>query len=303
MTQSSPTRNEQCPGSATAASHVCSLADDDLIVKPHSGATERFFPSSFSGVQRFEFLDEEEAGFLTEIQGRTYVNMAAFLDCFLRCKSASHQEAMCRIEQAVAAKMPNGYIFLPKTDHTVRALQPKSRWALLALALLIQSSTHAHFLRCLEPDSGASLPFTDVCAYRWKQQLDSIRVNQLECLHEYASLEELQREQAAGELIAFIVALDGLVKAQAGADVEYFLKASKTALYEENAARMRTGVLQAYRWLYFSSGVQEHRFQHILRSTLSCSALERIDAASTFINSQSGPAESATGAVRPILEF
>jgi hypothetical protein len=38
----------------------------------------KLLPDSISGIQRFEFLDEQEARILSQIQGRTYANMFAW---------------------------------------------------------------------------------------------------------------------------------------------------------------------------------------------------------------------------------
>ena len=46
----------------------------------------KLLPDSISGIQRFEFLDPQEARLLSQIQGRTYANMFGLVERFINCK-------------------------------------------------------------------------------------------------------------------------------------------------------------------------------------------------------------------------
>jgi hypothetical protein len=100
-----------------------------------------------------------------------------------------------------------------------------------------------------------------------------------------------ERNQAVDEMIALVGAVDAIVRAQAAADVEYFLKARGTALFEENLNRLHRQVLRAYRWQYILSGVEERRFQKVLRTMVTEDQLQRIQGALAHIAAMEGAQE------------
>jgi hypothetical protein len=80
------------------------------------------------------------------------------------------------------------------------------------------------------------------------------------------------------DLIALISAFDGVLQSQARADADYFLK-SCDRLSPEQSAQVRAVLLDAYRWQYIVSGVQEPRFSRILAGMIGQSESARIGAA------------------------
>src|SRR4029078_1643640 len=120
--------------------------------------SHKFLPDSISGVDQLGFLSEDEALFLSEIQGRTYANIFGLVERFINCKvlelsqhhwtgdqvalealvrfsdeELKHQELFRRIEQMIAAKMPPGYRFVPQPNEVANAVLSKSTWAVLGL--------------------------------------------------------------------------------------------------------------------------------------------------------------------------
>jgi hypothetical protein len=72
--------------------------------------------------------------------------------------------------------------------------------------------------------------------------------------------------------------VDGIVRTQAAADVEYFLKVN-APVSEQNVRLLHDRVLQAYRWQYILSGVDEPRFQKVLNAMITFDQKRRIEAA------------------------
>jgi hypothetical protein len=103
-------------------------------------------------------------------------------------------------------------------------------------------------------------------------------------------------------MIELVKAVDGILRVQAAADVDYFLTVSGTALFEENVARLHAGVLAAYRWQYIFSGAGERRFQRVLRSMVSEDQFQRIEAALAPLASVSEPVEMAANRMQPVLQ-
>jgi SAM-dependent methyltransferase len=86
--------------------------------------------------------------------------------------------------------------------------------------------------------------------------------------------------------------VDGIVCAQAAADVEYFLAAKAPNLSEQNTQRLHDQVLRAYRWQYILSGVEERRFQKVLRAVVTGEQMRRIEAALVPLAALAVPADT-----------
>jgi hypothetical protein len=278
--------------------------DQDIIRGRSFDPDHKLLPDSISGIQRFEFLDEKEARMLSQIQGRTYANMFGLVERFINCKilelsqhhwtgdqvalealvrfsdeELKHQELFRRIEQMIASTMPPGYHFLPQPNDVAGAVLSKSTWSVLGLTLMIELFTQTHYLKSIEPDQECSPLYKDVFLYHWKEESQHARIDELEWVRENGSISAEQRDRAVDDMIALVGAVDGIVRAQAAADVDYFLKVSGTSFFEENTARLHAGVLAAYRWQYILSGAGERRFQRVLRSMITDDQFRRIEEA------------------------
>jgi len=125
--------------------------------------------------------------------------------------------------------------------------------------------------------------------YHWKEESQHAKIDELEWVRENASLSAGERDRTVDDMIALVGAVDGIVSAQAAADVAYFLKAKGTALSEQNIRRLQDQVLRAYRWQYILSGVEETRFQKVLRAMITEEQMRRIEAALAPLIAAAGP--------------
>lgn len=297
-------QTEQYASCVRASKRVRWDIDADIIRGRDFEMDHKLLPDSISGIQRFEFLDQQEARLLSQIQGRTYANMFGLVERFINCKilelsqhywtgdqaalealvrfsdeELKHQELFRRIEKMIARKMPAGYVFVPQPNEVASAVLSKSTWAVLGLTLLIELFTQTHYLKSIEPDNESSPLYKDVFLYHWKEESQHARIDELEWIRENSALSAEERDRAVGDMIDLVRAVDGILRAQAEADVAYFLKVSGTAFFEENVTRLHAGVLAAYRWQYILSGVGERRFQKVLRSMITNDQLRRIEEA------------------------
>lgn len=304
MTAAFAIQTEQYASCVGASRRVRWDIDHDVIRNRDFDANHKLLPDSISGIQRFEFLDEQDARLLSQIQGRTYANMFGLVERFINCKilelsqehctgdqvalealvrfsdeELKHQELFRRIEKMIAAKMPAGYTFVPQPNEVAAAVLSKSTWAVLGLTLLIELFTQTHYLKSIEPDAESSPLYKDVFLYHWKEESQHARIDELEWVRENASLSTVERDRAVDDMIELVAAVDGILRAQAQADVAYFLNVNRTAFPEQNVARLHAGVLAAYRWQYIVSGVEERRFQKVLRSMVNDDQMTRIETA------------------------
>jgi len=309
-----PTQTEHYAQCVDASKRVRWDIDRDVLRGREFDTSHKFLPDSISGVHELEFLSEDEAIFLSQIQGRTYANIFGLVERFINCKvlelskvhwtgdqialealvrfsdeELKHQELFRRIERMIALKMPPGYDFLPEPNAVAAAVLSKSTWAVLGVTLMIELFTQTHYLRSIQPDSQLSPLFKDVFLYHWKEESQHAKIDELEWVRENASLSAGERDRTVDDMIALVGAVDGIVSAQAAADVAYFLKAKGTALSEQNIRRLQDQVLRAYRWQYILSGVEETRFQKVLRAMITEEQMRRIEAALAPLIAAAGP--------------
>jgi hypothetical protein len=278
--------------------------DQDVIRGREFDTSHKFLPDSISGIAQLRFLSDDEAIFLSQIQGRTYANIFGLVERFINCKvlelskfhwtgdqialealvrfsdeELKHQELFRRMERMIASKMPPGYAFLPEPNAVAAAVLSKSTWAVLGMTLMIELFTQTHYLKSIQPEPQLSPLFKDVFLYHWKEESQHARIDELEWTRENAGLTAGERDRAVDDMIALAGAVDAIVCAQAAADVAYFLNVKGAALSEENAELLRDRVRQAYRWQYILSGVEERRFQKALSAMITGEQMRRIEAA------------------------
>jgi len=249
-------------------------------------------------------LGAAERRLLSQIQGRTYANIFGLVERFINAKvlelsgdhwlgdqkalealvrfsdeELKHQEMFRRIEEMIGRGMPAGYRLVPNPNDVAQAVLSKSTWAVLALTCHIELFTLAHYKESIEPNPELSLLFKDVLLHHWKEESQHAILDELEWVRADAKLSPRERDHAVDDFIALVRAVDGLLQAQANADVDYFLKITSRRFDADETRRLRAGVLRAYRWQYILSGAQEPRFAALLAGLTTPEQLARIGAA------------------------
>jgi DNA-directed RNA polymerase subunit F len=115
--------------------------------------------------------------------------------------------------------------------------------------------------------------------FHWKEETTHAMMDELEWPREDSKLSAEERDQAIDELIAIVVAVDGILQNQSKADVDYFLKLSNRSFTDDDLQRIKDGVLGAYRWQYIFSGFEHPRFQKLYQELINEDQRERISAA------------------------
>ena len=88
-----------------------------------------------------------------------------------------------------------------------------------------------------------------------------------------------QRDQAVGEFIALVAAVDSILQAQALNDAAYFMTACGRRVDAAEAQAIPASFLKAYRWQYIHSGAQQPHFVKVLSGLLTGTQGRRIQAA------------------------
>ena len=239
--------------------------DRDVIRGREFDFSKKFLPDGLSKIDKLDFLTRDEQHFLSQVQGRTYANMFGFVERFIVAKileitrnhwlgdqialealvrfcdeELKHQELFRRIDLMVSPVMPPGYTFRWDPNNVAAAVLSKSTWAVLALIYQIELFTQKHYMESIEPEANLCELYKDLFFFHWKEEVTHALMDELEWPIEDRKLTPSEREQAVTELIELISDIDGILQAQAAADVEYFFKNSGRSLREEEINKIST---------------------------------------------------------------
>lgn len=275
--------------------------DADVIRGRQLDVRHKFLPDGLSLVGDLPFLSPEEQRFMSQVQGRTYANLFGLVERFINAKvlevsrdhwfgnqvalealvrfsdeELKHQELFRRVEGLAAAGMPPGYRVVADPNEVAHVVLGKSTWAVLALTCHIEIFTLVHYRKSIDPDHDLSELWKDVFLHHWKEESQHAILDELEWVREDGKLDDAARDRAVDDLIELVVAVDGILQAQAQADADYFIAVTAREIAPAEEQAIRATLLKAYRWQYIVSGVQEGRFLGVLTSLITEAQAERI---------------------------
>jgi hypothetical protein len=275
--------------------------DRDVIRGREFDFTRKFLPDELAQIDRFNLSNPDERRFLSQIQGRTYANMFALVERFISAKllevtrghvlgdqtvveslvrftdeELKHQELFRRLDSMMAVDMPRGYAFLPRPNDVAAAVLGKCTWAVLGLTCHIEIFSVDHYRQSIDHDTEVSELWKDVFLFHMKEEAQHAVIDEMEWQREDARLTAAQRDQAVGDLIDLVAAVDGLLQMQATADAAYFTSVVPRKLDRKQAQELGAAMLHAYRWQYIASGVRNGRFTEILGAMLAPAQMQRV---------------------------
>ena len=278
--------------------------DRDVIRGRRFDYGKKFLPDGLSKANELSFITPAEHRFLSQIQGRTYANIFGLVERFIGAKmleisrehwlgdqtalealvrftdeELKHQEMFRRLEVMAAEGMPAGYRFMPQPNDVANAVLGKSTWAVLGLTLDIELFTQVHYRSSIDTDPELSPLWKDVFLFHWKEESQHAILDELEWKRENARLTPTARDEAVDDLIALVAAVDGILQLQAQSDAEYFLLQAGRSFTAQQTTAIHSKLLEAYRWQYIFSGVQDARFLEVLGGMITPEQGARIHAA------------------------
>lgn len=275
--------------------------DEDVIRGRTLDFKQKFLPDGLSLVDRLDFLTEDERRFLSQVQGRTYANLFGLIERYINAKilevsrdhwfgdqvalealirfsdeELKHQELFRRVEALSAANMPDGYVVAADANEVAKIVLSKSTWAVMALTYHVEVFTQVHFKKSIEPEADLSPLWKDVFLYHWKEESQHAVIDELEWRREDAKVAIEERDQAVTDLIDLVVAVDGILQAQAAVDADYFTQSIERDLTAVEIEAVTNLILAAYRWQYIVSGVKDGRFLGVLTELINDEQTGRI---------------------------
>jgi hypothetical protein len=276
----------------------------DVIRGRRFDRSQKFLPDGLSLASEFDTLSADEKRFVSQIQGRTYANVFGLVERFITAKmlevsrehwlgdqsalealvrfsdeELKHQALFRRVEGLIAEALPSGYRFAVNPGQVAAVVLGKSTWAVLALTLDIELFTQLHYRTSIEPDAQLSDLFKDVFLHHWKEESQHAILDELEWRRHDALLTAPERDRGVGEFIEVLVALDGVLRAQAEADGVYFSSCCGRLLDSREALAVEQRILKAYRWQYIHSGAAHPKFRKVLSSLANEDQVRRIESA------------------------
>jgi len=278
--------------------------ESDVVRGRRFDLSKPFLPAGLSLADELPFLQDGDRRLFSQIQGRSYAYLFGMVERFIGAKmldvgrdhalgdqialealvrmtdeELKHQDLFRRLEILMAADMPPGYRPAAQADAVARAVLGKSTWAVLALTLHIELFTQAHYRASIAAEADICELWRDVFLFHWKEEAQHAVLDELEFLRADARLTPSEREVAVGDLIDLVVAVDGILQAQAAADAAYFLAVATGSWPQTRQQEVAATFLKAYRWQYIVSGVMQPRFQKVLFGTLTPPQAQRITTA------------------------
>ena len=287
-----------------ASKRVSWRIDEDVIRGREFSPDEKFLPDGLSLADEFESLSAAEKRFISRIQGRTYANIFGLVERYINAKvleisrdhglgdqtalealvrfseeELKHQELFRRIEAAIGDVLPTGYRFDIEPNSVAEVVLEKSTWAVLALTLHIELFTQLHYRESIDRDDKLSPLFKDVFLFHWKEESQHAILDELELRRCDDELSDEDRDHAVDEFIELVAAVDGIIRAQARNDADYFSRACGRTVDESEKEELEARFLKAYRWQYILSGAAHPKFQSVLSDLTTPEQRMRIGAA------------------------
>jgi hypothetical protein len=278
--------------------------EKDVIRGRRFDAAHKFLPDGLSLADAFTTLSGDEKRFVSQIQGRTYANTFGLVERFINAKvlelshdhwfgdqvalealvrfsdeELKHQALFRRIDAMIDDMLPGGYRFDIDANGVARAVLGKSTWAVLGLTLDIELFTQLHYRQSIDPDPELSELFKDVFLYHWREESQHAILDELELVRHDAEITVAQRAQAVEDFITLVVAVDGILQAQAKSDASYFVATCGRTVEESDAQGIEAAFLKAYRWQYVLSGAEHPHFLKVLTKLITADQGEQILAA------------------------
>lgn len=278
--------------------------DADVIRGRTFDRSRKFLPDSLSKADSLPFLSGDEHRLFGHVQGRTYAYMFGLVERFIAAKvleqsgrhwlgdqhaleamirfsdeELKHQELFRRIETMLDAQMLPGYAMVADPNAVAAAVLGRSTWAVLALTAHIELFVQAHYAQSMADERDLCPLWKDVFMYHWQEECQHVMLDELEWVREDRALSPAQRDAAVDDLIALVGAVDGILQAQASADMEYFVRIAPRSFEASECSAIGAAMLRAYRWQYIGSGVSHPHFVKLLTGMTTPAQMQRIGAA------------------------
>jgi hypothetical protein len=216
----------------------------DVLGTKRFDHARRWLPDSLSGAAAVTCLDEREKRALTHVEMAAYAHLFGYVEEFIAPKvsdlahdfqidqrvafdaltnfaaeEVKHMNLFRAIRERVDAQMGFPLALIGDEAGTARFVLSKSNGAVLLLTAAIEWLTQRHYLDAIKDDASLDPLTKEIFKAHWLEEAQHAKLDHLETLRAFASMDAAERDQAIDDLIELVGAVDGLLQQQVEHDV------------------------------------------------------------------------------------
>ena len=257
----------------------------DVVDGRRFDPSRRWLPAQLSAADAIASLNPEEKTKLNHVEMGAYAHLFGFVEEYIAPKMLTlardfeidQREAFDALANFAAEEVKHMNLFrevrgridetvgfplalLPGEKDVARAVLSKHTGAVLLLTAAIEWLTQLHYLSGFN-DNAALDPFTrHIFKSHWLEESQHARMDHLETLRAFASIDDEDRQIAIEDLIDLVGAVDGLLQQQTGFDVDNLERSLDRPLRASVREEVHARVLAAKRYTFIESGVTHPNF-------------------------------------------
>jgi hypothetical protein len=277
---------------------------EDVLGDRRFDIAKRWLPESLSGTATVTCLDAEDQRLLTHVEMAAYAHLFGYVEEFIAPKvtelanehQIDHREAFDALTNFAAEEVKHMMLFretrklidqtlgfehrlIGGCDDTARFVLSKSNAAVLLFTAVLEWLTQRHFEDAWRDDASLDAMTKRIFRAHWVEEAQHAKMDHLETLRAFATLDEAQADAAVDEVAELLTAVDGLLQQQAELDVANFETYRGATLDAADREQVYAAVLRAKRWTFIETGVTHPRVTELLEEITTPAQRARIEAA------------------------
>ncbi len=263
-----------------------------------------WLPANLSGAAAISCLNEEEKRKLTHIEMGAYANLFGFVEEFItpaivdRAQSAGQDEVVAfealtnfaaeeikhiemfkRVRALVDEAIGFPLALLDNEREVASVVLSKNIGAVLLLIEAIEWFTQLHYLSGFK-DADALDPLTKaIFKAHWQEEAQHANLDHLEILKVFGAMDAAEKDEAIDDLLGLVVAVDGLLQAQVGMDIQNLAQYTGRTFSESETEEISKSVLKAKRYAFIESGVTHKNFLETFTQVTTPAQQEKVQTA------------------------
>lgn len=277
---------------------------DDVLGSREFDTGKRWLPSRLSAADHLEFLNEGEKIKMTHVEMGSYAHLFGYVEEFIAPKMTDlaceqkeqHREAFEALANFVAEEVKHMTLFrrirekvdfqlgfplrlLDGESEVTRYVLSKNNGAVLLLISCIEWFTQLHYLSTIRDDGRIDDLSKRIFRAHWLEEAQHAKLDHMEALRAFESMEENERDTAVADLIELIGAVDGLLQKQSEYDVENLSRYLLKPFTPEQNLRVFEEELKVKRWVFILSGVTHPNFVELFEHVTTLPQREKVQLA------------------------
>lgn len=277
---------------------------DELLNGRSFDTGRHWLPAELSATAAISCLNEEEKRKFTHIEMGAYAHLFGYVEEFIAptMTHRSHdfevdnREAFDALANFVAEEVKHMNMFRrvrSMVDETVgfelkllggvqdvaRFVMGKNIGAVLLLIDAIEWFTQRHYVSAFKTDGDLDPLTMRIFKAHWLEESQHARIDHMEALRAFGTLDEAERDQAVSDLIELVTAVDGLLQTQTGHDIENLERYLGRIFNKEEKAEIYEAELAIKRWVFIYSGVTHPKFEELFLHVTTSDQQQRVQQA------------------------